>query len=246
MDTQSARKNRPAEFWNDDARQLLKVVSCAAVGGYVLMHPRVLRFALVLGTAELVRRRTGLSLSLPSVRTGHQHRKAIQAKATITVSCEPETAYAYWRNLTNAPRFMSAVDEVRVVSDNVAVWKMHPMQGKTISWVGETIEDVPGERISWRIIGSDVISGTGSVEFRKGLRPGTTEIRLHQELHLPIRFSNWLSRSLMTRRLEETLRRLRQLLETGEVARTEGQPAGERTFAGRLSHDYVKPVLIPS
>jgi uncharacterized membrane protein len=246
METKSIHPSESAEFWNDDARQLLKVVGCAAVGGYVLMHPRVLRFALLLGTAELVRRRSRFSVSLPSLRSGHPHREAIQGKAAITVSCEPETAYAYWRDLTNAPRFMSAVDEVRVVSDKVAVWKMHPMQGKTVSWVGEMVEDVPGERIAWRIIGSDVINGTGNVEFRKGLRPGTTEIRLHQDLHLPIGFSNWLSRSLMTRRLEETLRRFRQLLEAGEVARTQGQPAGERTFAGRLSHEYVKPVLIPS
>jgi hypothetical protein len=35
------------------------------------------------------------------------------------------------------------------------------------------------------------------------------------------------------------------LIEAGEVARIDGQPAGDRSFAGRVAHEYVKPVLIP-
>jgi uncharacterized membrane protein len=169
----------------------------------------------------------------------------IQAHASITIAGGPEHVYRFWRNYENAPKFMSGVEDVRIVSENVAEWRMRTMQGHRLSWVGETTEDVPGQRIGWRVIGSDVVAGSGQVEFKGGVAPGTTEVRVRQEVRLPVAGGGWLSRTFMARRMEESLRRLKQLIETGEVARTDGQPAGERGLAGRIAHEYVKPVLIP-
>jgi uncharacterized membrane protein len=127
----------------------------------------------------------------------------------------------------------------------VAVWRMRTLPGRSLSWVGETTDDIPGQQISWRIIGSGVVSGSSDARFTKGLLPGTTEVTVRQEMQLPVSGAHWISRTLLRRRLQESLRRLKQLIETGEVARIDGQPAGNRTFAGRIAHDYVKPVLIP-
>lgn len=199
-----------------------------------------------LGAAELLRRNVPLRIDAPSFRPGRLMQSSkIQAHASITIASEPEHVYGFWRNYANAPKFMSGVEDVRVVSDNVAEWRMRTLHGRTLSWVGETTEDVPGQRIGWRVIGSDVIAGSGQVEFTGGASPGLTEVRVRQEVRLPVAGGGWLSRTFMARRMEESLRRLKQLIETGEVARIDGQPSGERGFAGRMAHEYVKPVLIP-
>jgi len=199
-----------------------------------------------LGAAELLRRNVPLRIEAPSLRPGRFMRSGnIQAHASITIAGGPEHVYQFWRNYENAPKFMSGVEDVRIVSENVAEWRMRTLQGRTLSWIGETTEDVPGQRIAWRIIGSDVIAGSGEVEFMGGAAPGMTEVRLRQEVRLPVAGGAWLSRTVMARRREESLRRLKQLIETGEVARIDGQPAGTRGFAGRMAHEYVKPVLIP-
>jgi uncharacterized membrane protein len=240
-------QGRPAEYLNDDAKQLATVVGGLALGAYVLMHPRVIKFALAFGAAEFVRRHVSLPVTIPALRSDKgQQGEYIRSRAVITIACEPGAVYRYWRDLNNAPLYMSGVEEVRVVSEKVAIWKMCPIQGKGFSWVGETTEDIPDKKIGWQIIGSDVMSGSGGVQFRSGLKPGTTEVQLHQEVQFPVTITIGLSQMLMRRQLQETLRRLKQILETGEVARIAGQPSGERSLAGRIARDYVKPVLIPS
>lgn len=246
METTSTPKVPAAAFWNDDSRRLASIVGGVALGGYILTHPRVLKFTLALGAAELLRRNFPLHLEVPSLRRGSERAGgSIKAHAAITVTADPEHVYRFWHDLNNAPKFMSGVEDVRSVSENVAVWRMRTLQGRSLSWVFETTEDVPGQRISWRIIGSDVVSGSSDARFAKGLLPGTAEVTVRQEMHLPVSGANWISRTLLRRRLQESLRRLKQLIETGEVARIDGQPAGDRTFAGRIAHEYVKPVLIP-
>jgi uncharacterized membrane protein len=245
METTRSAQECPG-FWNDDSRRLACIAGGLTLGGYILTHPRTLKFMVALGAAELLRRNVPFRISAPSLspRRLMEH-GTIQAHAAITIAREPDHVYRFWRNYANAPKFMSGVENVRVVSENVAEWRMRTLQGHTLSWVGETTEDVPGQRIGWRVIGSDVIAGSGQVEFTGGVAHGTTEVRLRQELRLPVAGGGWLSRTLMARRMEESLRRLKQLIETGEVARIDGQPAGERGLAGRVAHEYVKPVLIP-
>lgn len=243
---ETTRTPQAREFWNDDSRRLACIAGGLALGGYILAHPRVLKFMLSMGAAELIRRNFPVRLQMPSFRAGQTlSAGTVAAQASITIYADPDRVYRFWRDAGNAPKFMSGVEHVRVVSEKVAVWRMRTLQGRTLSWVGETTHDVPGERIAWEMIGSDVIQGSGQVLFSRGLLPGTTEVKLRHELRLPVSGAHWISRKLMARRLEESLRRLKQLIETGEVARTEGQPSGNRTLGGRIAHDYVKPVLIP-
>jgi uncharacterized membrane protein len=247
MDLMNQPHSHSATYWNDDARQLATVVGGVALAAYVLMHPRVLKLAVLLGAAELFRRNVPMNISMPTLSSGVPRQgEGMNVRAAITIGCEPQAAYSYWRDLSKAPGYMAGVQEVRVVSEKVAVWRTKPLRGRSFSWVGETTDDIPGERIAWQMIGSDVLKGSGQVEFRSGLRPGTTEVVLRQEIFFPVTVSTRVTRSLMARQLEETLRKLKQILETGEVARTDGQPAGDRSIAGHIVHEYVRPVLIPS
>jgi uncharacterized membrane protein len=240
MDTKTA-----AEFWNDDSRRLATIVGGIVVGGYALTHPRVIKYGLLLGAGELLRRYLPLPAPIRPLAGVRRRSESVKGHASITIAKDADQVYQFWRDLNHAPKFMSGVKEVRTVSDNVAVWRMRTLHGKTVSWVGERTEDIPGALIAWQIIGSDVMSGSGNVRFEKGQLPGTTEVRVQQEVCLPVSTSNWITRGYMKRRLEESLRRLKQLIETGETARVDGQPAGERSMAGRIAHEYVKPVLIP-
>jgi uncharacterized membrane protein len=235
------------EFWNDETGRLMAVVGGIALGSYILSHPRALKYTLLLGAAEFLRRRTSACVSMPSMRareTGAE--QGTSNHALITVSVDPQRAYAFWRDLAKAPQYMTGVGDVRVISETVALWKMKAVHGRSFSWVGEITDDIPGERIAWRIIGSDIVSGGGHVEFRRGPISGTTEVWLEQSLTPVVSISGWVTRSLLGRQLQETLRRFKQLLETGEIAQNRSQAEGTRTLATRITRDYVKPVLIPS
>ncbi len=77
--------------------------------------------------------------------------------AVTTVRKSPQEVYAFWRQLDNLPAFMAHLEDVQVKDAKTSRWRATAPFGKTVEWDAEVIEDVPGERISWRSLdGADV------------------------------------------------------------------------------------------
>lgn len=144
--------------------------------------------------------------------------------ATITINRGPDEVYRYWRDLQNMPRFMDHLESVHATGERTSHWKTKPIAGVSLSWDAEIREDVPAERISWRSLGGD-LQHWGSVRFSAAPGGRGTEVRLNVG-HLPPggvlggALASLLGRLTETK-LSNDLRRLKQLIETGEVVRSD-------------------------
>lgn len=160
-------------------------------------------------------------------------KRAVELTQTIIINCPPETVYRFWRDFENLPRVMSHLDAVEYISDSRSRWRAKGPAGKRIQWEAEMTEDRPNERISWRSLPNSMVDNAGSVTFAEA--PGGRGTLLRVSFHydppagdLGVTIAKLFGRE-PTIQLKDDLRRLRQMLETGDVVTTEGQPAGRRS-----------------
>ena len=88
-------------------------------------------------------------------------------------------------------------------------------------WEAEILEDVPRELIAWRSAPGGLVHHAGAVRFRPAPGGLGTEVRLDVEYDPPRsaigRSIAMLFGSVTEYRVDEDLRRLKQLLEAGET-----------------------------
>jgi uncharacterized membrane protein len=158
-------------------------------------------------------------------------RRGSHVEETITVNKPASELYQFWRRLENLPRFMQHIESVDRVSDTVSKWRARGPGGAILEWNAETINEIPNQLIAWRSVeGSDVVSA-GSVHFDEALGERGTRIRVRLQYSprggkVGVAVAKLLGRDAATE-IREDLRRLKQLLEAGEVPTTTGQPRGE-------------------
>ena len=154
----------------------------------------------------------------------------VNVEEAVTVNRPVHDVYQFWRNLENLPRFMQHLESVERVTDTLSRWHARGPGGSTVEWNAEIINEVPDQVIGWRSLeGSDVVSA-GSVNFEDAGPDRGTRIRVRLQYSPPggkvgAAVAKLLGRDAATE-IREDLRRFKQLLETGEVPTTEGQPRG--------------------
>jgi uncharacterized membrane protein len=169
-----------------------------------------------------------------SLRSG-----AVRSKKAITVGCSPEELYTFWRNFENLPRFMNHLQSVHRIDDRRSHWTALGPAGRRFEWDAEITEDRPHEYIAWRSTGNADVHNAGNVRFAKA--PGDRGTELHVELaYFPPAGQvgatvAWLMGQAPEQRMQEDLRRLKQLFELGETPTTEGQPSGRKRLLDRFS-----------
>jgi hypothetical protein len=116
-------------------------------------------------------------------------------------------------------------------------------------------EDRPGERIVWHIQSDRFGQSVCEVNFRDA--PGGRGTEIHSECHFHARgglIGNTIARAfqpLVAQRLREDMRRMKRLMETGEIPTIEGQPSGAKpmnvcrpTYAQRRREPEVQPQAV--
>ena len=150
-------------------------------------------------------------------------------EAAITVERPVADAYAFWRALENAPRFMAGVESVENRGGNRSLWIARGPLGDRWQWESEILEDRPDELLVWRSLPGSEVSHQGAVRFAPGPGKDTTEVRVAIELRPPGgavgRAIARLGKRLPELKVEEDLRRFRQVLEAGETP-VGGRPRG--------------------
>jgi uncharacterized membrane protein len=140
----------------------------------------------------------------------------------ITVYRPPADVYAFWRDFEQLSQVMEHVESVEDLGDGRTRWTAKLATGVTVTWEAETIEDLPGQRIEWRTLRGSKHPNRGSVTFQPILGGAATEV--HVEMQVGRGVSAALASLFAGLQIEADLRRLKQLLETGEVARAGGRP----------------------
>lgn len=159
----------------------------------------------------------------------------IDAEARITVNKPPTEVYRFWRELENLPRFMANLVRVEQVAPAAYRWtaRLPAPWRREFTWEARVTEDDEGRWIAWRSDQGAAVGNAGIVRFRRS--PQGTEVHVDTRLRLPIPGVGRLLSvgDLASRVLAQDLRRMRQLLETGEITTTRGQSSGRASRRGR-------------
>jgi uncharacterized membrane protein len=152
--------------------------------------------------------------------------------ATTTIRKPRSEIYAFWRQSANLPTFMAHLDEVRSTAGGRSRWTATAPFGKTVAWEAETDEDVPDQEIDWHSVGESEVPNRGKVFFVPAPDGVSTEVHVVMAYEVP---GGALGKAVATyfgeepsQQLDDDLRRLKQVLETGEVVRSDGAPHGKQ------------------
>jgi uncharacterized membrane protein len=157
---------------------------------------------------------------------------------TIIVNKTPRECYDYWRDLRNIANFTDRLEKVTPLDERRSQWVMKVPGGANVEWITQITEDKPGERLRWKTAEGAPFKLAGAVNFEPAPGGRGTFVTVGMHYHTPGgSIAAALARLLGPDPLgevRENLRRFKQLLETGEIPTTTGQPSGRRSLLGRL------------
>jgi uncharacterized membrane protein len=152
---------------------------------------------------------------------GTQAGRSVRVASSLTINRPAEEIYRFWRDLKNLPRFMMNLEAIHPRDDRRSHWIARGPAGRRFEWDAEIVEDRADELISWRTLPDADIAHTGAVRFSRAPGGRGTEVIVEMEYTPPggllgVRLTKLLQRDPQ-RQMEDDLRRLKQVLETGEV-----------------------------
>jgi uncharacterized membrane protein len=179
------------------------------------------------GDADL---RNSENVSVPAGR-------GIRVEKAVTINRTPEELYRFWRNFENLPRFMNHLESVRVTGEKSSHWVAKAPAGSSVEWDAEVYNEKENELIAWRTLENADVASAGSVHFEQTAGARGTVVRVVLKYDPPAgKLGAFVARLFgenPEQQIDEDLRRFKQLIETGEVATTEGQPSGRSASAGK-------------
>ena len=185
------------------------------------------------------------ALDLAAARRGGGGASDLELTAAITVARSPQDVYDYWRGLERLPTFMHHLQSVEWVGEGRTRWTADAPIKKSVSWEAELVEDRPGEVIAWRSLPGADVDNSGSVRFKPAPGDRGTEVRVHLRYAMPGGKAGQLVARLAGeephQQVEDDLRRFKQVMETGEVLRSEGSLGGPSARAHLLQHPGQPP-----
>ena len=151
---------------------------------------------------------------------------------SITIARPPTEVYAFWRRLEQLPTFMRNLESVEELDERRSHWVASGPFGTRVAWDAELVTDEPGRSISWRSLPGASVRHEGVVRFDPA--PGDRGTEVHVELTyqppagpLGVAVAKVSGRE-PEQQVAEDLRRLKQILETGQVSRSEATAGGRR------------------
>jgi len=165
----------------------------------------------------------------------------IRMSRSVVINRSPEDLYAFWHNFENFPRFMHHLESVRVTGSRTSHWVAKGPAGTNVEWDAEITADTPNELIAWQSTGDSDVDNSGIVQFER--RPGGrgTIVRVEIEYRPPGGVAGKIVARLFNespeQQIYDDLHRMKQVIETGEVLRSDGSPEG----IGRVMQDKAQP-----
>lgn len=159
--------------------------------------------------------------------------RGVRVEEAIIIDRVAEDIYLHWRDHSNLSGFMSEIVEVSSSDGIRSHWVAEGPLKVKLEWDAEIIDDEPGRLIGWQSLPGSQVATSGSVRFSPAAGGRGTEVRVNQKFDPPggkvgVGAAKLLGYdpSAVTR---ENLRRLKQLMEAGEIATVRGQSSGRPT-----------------
>jgi uncharacterized membrane protein len=133
--------------------------------------------------------------------------------------------------LENLPRFMYHLEHVELIGGGRSHWVAKGPAGRSVEWDAELVEDRPGELIAWRSVGrDDDVRNSGVVRFVAAPGERGTEVRVELDYDPPGGKAGAMFAKLLGEepgeQVADDLRRLKQVLEVGEIVRSAASDEG--------------------
>lgn len=204
-----------------------------AIGGAGLIYRGIRGNSKVYDFLGIDRNKGELS---PNAVVAHtEGRKVVRA---VTINDNKENLYQFWRDFRNLARFMEKIESVQVLDEKRSHWRAKGPEGKIIEWDSEIYNEIPNDLIAWRSMPGSDFKHAGTVIFRTAPNGAGTQVKVVMNYDPPagklgVAIAK-LFRQEPGQQLQEDLRRLKQLMEAGEIPTTEGQSRGNQKSSRRL------------
>jgi uncharacterized membrane protein len=160
-----------------------------------------------------------------SVRRG----QGIKVEHSVILNRPVVEVYRFWRNFENLPRFMDHLQSVTVLDENTSHWVAKGPAGTSIEWDAVIHNEIDDELIAWRTRPGADVSSAGSVHFTP-IDRDSTEVRVVLSYDPPAgRLGATVAKLLgeePSKQIEDDLRRLKQVMDSGEIVTAPAYPAG--------------------
>lgn len=163
---------------------------------------------------------------------------AVPIETAVTVGRPADELYRFWRQLENLPRFMKNLESVIETGNRRSHWVGKSAMGLKLEWDAEIIEEREGALLSWRSLPGADVHNAGTVFFDQATGGRGTVVRVSLDYQVPGHFLGQAVGKMLSgvteQQVREDLKRFKELMETGEIATTDGQPHGTRSLIGRI------------
>ena len=157
--------------------------------------------------------------TLPGDDTG-----TVGIHSVVTIARPVAEVYAWWRNLHNLAAVMTNVESITVLDELRSLWKVR-VAGKLVEWQAEITHNRPDDVIAWRTLHKADVVHSGNVRFVAAPGGRGTEV------HVDVEVTPWggrvgkavakLGRQIPQQQVTNDLRRVKQVLEVGEVSQSD-------------------------
>ena len=165
--------------------------------------------------------------------TEDQVARDVHVETSIMIDKSPEDLYSFWRDFKNLPLFMKHLESVTTLDDGKTHWVAKGVGGigaSKVEWDAEIYNEIENEMIAWRSVDNADVVNAGSVRFHAGPQGHGTYVRVTLNYNPPAGNLGATLAQLLGKEpgqvIKQELRRLKQLMETGEIATVDGQSSG--------------------
>lgn len=148
-------------------------------------------------------------------------RRAVTVQKAINVNAPPDVLFGLWSNFENFPKFMSNVLEVKNTGEGLSHWKVAGPAGTPVEWDAQITKVEPNKMIAWKSIEGESVANAGYVIFEPN-DDGSTEVTVRISYNPPAGAVGHAVAAVFgadpKSQMNEDLRRMRSMLETGEVS----------------------------
>lgn len=113
--------------------------------------------------------------------------QAINVRGEFVIDKPAAEVYNYWRNLNNLPGSVNHLLNVKMIDDQLSVWKTKVLGNLLpVDWTAEIVKDEPGRLIGWRSTTGSALQHVGKVEFEQTPDGLGTVLKIVLSYHPPI------------------------------------------------------------
>jgi uncharacterized membrane protein len=155
--------------------------------------------------------------------------RGIHVRESIRLERPVPEVYTFWRQLENLPRVLTHLEQVEELGNGRSHWVARGPADLGVEWDAEIINEIENKVIAWRSLPESDVVTAGSVTFTPIRGGRATELSVHLQYSPPAGRAGALVATVFGREphqtIREDLRRLKQVMEAGEIPRTgTGEP----------------------